>query len=130
MSGTIAIGVGCRAGCSADAIEALVRHALERLPPAEPCGLFTLIDKHGEPGLAEAAVRLGLRVTYLPRQALIDEAPRVQIRSARAQERFGVPSVAEAAALAGAGPNAALIVARIAANGVTCAVAQRREVSA
>jgi cobalt-precorrin 5A hydrolase len=130
MSRRIAIGVGCRKGCPADAIEALVRQALDRLPPVAPRGLFTLVDKHDEPGLAEAAVRLGLTITYLSRDALLAESPRVQTPSPHAAHRFGVPSVAEAAALAGAGPDAALIVARIAADGATCAVAEGREVMA
>ena len=55
MSAGIAIGVGCRLGCSADAIEVLVRQALDRAPASKRLGLFTIIDKSGEPGLIEAA---------------------------------------------------------------------------
>ena len=144
MSGRIAIGVGCRSGCSADAIEALVRQALARTTPGSPTldeharnwqalvrqtsccewpGLFTIRDKAAELGLIEAAGRLGLRLTFLSRDALREQAPFVQTRSVRAETLFGVPSVAEAAALAGAGPNAVLIVTRIAGQGATCAIA-------
>jgi cobalt-precorrin 5A hydrolase len=38
----------------------------------------------------------------------------------------GVPSLAEAAALAAAGPTARLLVARIAIGSVTCALAESR----
>ena len=119
----VAIGIGCRKNCPADAIEALARQALDRAPDAAPFGLFTLVDKQAEPGLIEAAGRLGLELTYLSRDALKARAEDVRTRSHRAESLFGVPSVAEAAALAGAGPASVLIVPRIAANGATCAIA-------
>jgi cobalt-precorrin 5A hydrolase len=125
MTPRIAIGIGCRLGCPANAIEALVRQALTRAPPAEPLGLFTIRDKDQESGLIEAAHRLGLNLTFLTRDALREQAPFVQTRSPRAQALFGVPSVAEAAALAGAGHGAALIVPRIASQHATCAVARQ-----
>jgi cobalt-precorrin 5A hydrolase len=119
---SIAIGVGCRGGCPAGAIEALVRRALAGVSDA-PLGLFTLVDKRDEPGLAKAANRLGLSLTYLTREALRDREGDVQTRSERAASLFGVPSVAEAAALAGAGAGSVLIVPRIAEGGATCAIA-------
>jgi cobalt-precorrin 5A hydrolase len=118
----IAIGVGCRRFTPAEAIEALIRQALARTD-ASATALFTIEDKAEEPGLIEAANRLGLTLTFLTRDALRAQAPRVRTRSRRAEAEFGVPSVAEAAALAGAGANAALIVPRITADGVTCAIA-------
>jgi len=126
MSARIAIGVGCRRGCPANLIEALVQHALERLPQGERLGIFSVCDKAAETGLAEAAARLGLDLVFLPRAALRAQAPRIQMRSSRTEHLFGVPSVAEAAALAGAGADAVLIVARIANQGATCAVAGRK----
>jgi cobalamin biosynthesis protein CbiG len=118
----IAVGVGCRKGCVADVIEGLVRHALAGVA-GNPSGLFTLADKKGETGLAEAAMRLGLPLTFLSREALRAEAGRIQTVSPRAEAEFGVPSVAEASALAGAGPDAVLLVPRIADGGATCAIA-------
>jgi cobalt-precorrin 5A hydrolase len=118
----IAIGVGCRKGCSADAIEGLVRRALSGVA-GNPSGLFTLADKRNESGLAEAATRLGLDVIFLPRDALRAVADRVQTHAPHAQASFAVPSVAEASALAGAGPGSVLLVPRIANGGATCAVA-------
>jgi cobalt-precorrin 5A hydrolase len=124
MSARIAIGVGCRRGSLADAIEAVVRLALDRAPEAERLGLFTIRDKAGEAGLTKAADRLGLDLIFLTRDALREQAAFVRTQSAQSQSRFGVPSVAEAAALAGAGNPSVLIVPRIARNGVTCAVAE------
>jgi cobalt-precorrin 5A hydrolase len=123
MTAGIAIGVGCRLGCTADAIEALIRQALELAPHVRRLGLFTVRDKTGEAGLTEAARRLGLDLVFLTRAALREQAPFIRTPSARTQSLFGIPSVAEAAALAGAGTGAVLIVPRLVAQGVTCAVA-------
>jgi cobalt-precorrin 5A hydrolase len=120
----VAVGIGCRKGCPADAIEALARKALGHVADAVPLGLFTLIDKQGEPGLVEAASRLGLDLTYLSRDALNARTADIQTRSKAAESLFGVPSVAEAAALVGAGPKSVLIVPRIAEGGATCAIAE------
>lgn len=119
----IAVGVGCRKGCAADVIEALVRRALASVA-GNPSGLFTLIDKQDEQGLADAASRLGLELTFLSRDALRAEAGRVQSPAPHAQAAFEVPSVAEASALAGAGPGSVLLVSRITEGGATCAVAE------
>ena len=120
----VAVGVGCRKGCPAGAIEALVRQALNRVADPAPLGLFTIADKEGEPGLAEAAGKLGLATVYLARDALKAREADTQTRSEHAENLFGVTSVAEAAALAGAGPASVLIVPRIAEGGATCAVAR------
>ncbi len=94
------------------------------LPPnGASIGLFTIADKRDEVGLAEAAHRLGLALVLLPRAVLRDQAPFVQTCSPYSARRFDVPSVAEAAALAGAGPGAVLMVPRIARDGATCAIA-------
>ncbi len=120
---SIAIGVGCRKGCPAQAIETLIRQAIGLAPTSETLGLFTLEDKRGELGMVQAANHLGFGIVYLSREALLERADAVLTPSQHAEKLFGVPSVAEAAALAGAGPGSILIVPRIAAGGVTCAIA-------
>jgi len=126
MTNRIAIGVGCRLGCPADAIETLVRQALDQAPAAHRLGLFTIRDKSGEPGLIQAATRLGLNLIFVERDALREQTASVQTLSPRAERRFGVPSVAEAAALAGAGAGSVLLVPRIDGQGATCAIAGSR----
>jgi cobalt-precorrin 5A hydrolase len=127
MTGQMAIGIGCRKGCSAASIEALVRQALDRTSTAERCALFTIADKSGEPGMAEAAERLGLSLVFLSREILREQVPLIQTRSTTTETLFGVPAVAEAAALAGAGPGSVLLVPRIANAGATCAIAGHRD---
>jgi cobalt-precorrin 5A hydrolase len=124
MSPAVAVGVGCRKGCPADTILALVRQALNQATDATPSGLFTIADKYDELGLAEAADRLGLGLTFLSRDALRAREADIQTRSAHTEAVFRIPSVAEAAALVGAGPGSVLVVPRIAAGGATCALAR------
>jgi cobalt-precorrin 5A hydrolase len=104
-----------------------------RMPPSPARGegegaprLFTLVDKRGEPGLRGAAEALGFELVFLSRAALAAAAPRLLTLSPAAQRRFGLDSVAEAAALAGGGPNARLLAPRLAADGATCAIAVDR----
>ncbi|MBP0574469.1 cobalamin biosynthesis protein, partial [Mycobacterium tuberculosis] len=75
-------------------------------------------------GLAEAAAALGLPLVFLPEAALAAAAPGAVTRSERVVALFGVPSIAETAALAAAGPNARLVVPRRIVGPVTVAVAE------
>ena len=89
--------------------------------------MFTLAAKCEEPGLVEAARLLRAPLTPVPLEALQAQAERILTPSAAAQTRFGAPNIAEAAALAGAGVGGRLLGPRIAADGVTCAVALSSE---
>jgi cobalt-precorrin 5A hydrolase len=130
MSRPIAIGVGCRLGCAASAIEQAVRQALQRVPNGTPFGLFSIADKREEAGLVEAAYRLGFPVVLLPRAALRGRATDVATISPASRRRFDLPSVCEAAALAGAGSGSTLLVPRIVHGGAACAIAGSKEVPA
>lgn len=130
--GMLAIGVGCRSGVNAEMVVALVRRALDRAASLMPEGLptrglraamFTAVEKQGEVGLREAATLLAMPLVFLPKPALAAFSDATETRSERVVQLFGVPSLAETAALAGAGVGSHLVVARIAADGVTCAVA-------
>jgi len=120
----LAVGVGCRSGVAGEVIADLVERALDATArPGLPAALFTVVDKQSEPGIGEAAAGLGLALVHLPRAALAAVADRVATRSEKVVELFGVPSIAEAAALAGAGPGSRLVVERMADRGATVAVA-------
>ena len=118
----IAIGVGCRRGSSTAAILSLLRQTLAVMDASE-AALYTIDAKKDEAGLQEAAAVLGLPLIFLPRSDLERVAPQVRTHSALVHKHFGLSSVSEAAALAGAGEGARLIMARVAEGGVTCAVA-------
>jgi cobalt-precorrin 5A hydrolase len=148
----IVLGVGCRTGVSAEAVLAILRDAAldvvpgldpgtypsgrpddlvapQRVGPrAKPAGdhewFLAVPDfRRAEPGIGEAAATLGLAILWIARDALKGEQGRCVTRSARAEAAVGLSCVAEAAALAGAGPGARLLLPRIARGGVTCAVA-------
>jgi cobalt-precorrin 5A hydrolase len=124
MSRIVAIGVGCRAGVSGEAIAALARRALEEAgAPQGEIGMFTLAAKAAEPGLIEAARIIGVALTPLPLAALSAQAGRILTPSPSAQARFGAPNIAETSALAGAGEDGWLLGPRLAADGATCAIA-------
>ena len=120
----LAIGLGCRKGVSGEVIASLVREALGRIEQAGAAALFTVEGKRHEAGLAQAAQALAMSLHFLPQEALAAVAGEVQTRSPRVEALFGLPSVAETAALAGAGPGAELILPRIARDDVTCAIAR------
>ncbi|EPR44739.1 cobalamin (vitamin B12) biosynthesis CbiG protein [Desulfovibrio sp. X2] len=92
-------GLGCRRGAGADEILDCLRGALADAGLAEQalCGLASADVKADEPGLAEAARRLGLDLTFFPAEALAGVD--VPTPSARVRQAVGTPSVAEAAAL-------------------------------
>ncbi|SON56604.1 cobalamin biosynthesis protein cobE [Hartmannibacter diazotrophicus] len=120
----LAIGIGCRSGVAPSTIVALVRTALTRAGhEAAPVALFTSRAKLAEIAISQAAAALGLALVHLPETDLEAVAERAVTRSERVVALFGVPSVAECAALAGAGPASRLIVPRLIENGVTCAIA-------
>jgi cobalt-precorrin 5A hydrolase len=121
----IVAGVGCRKGAPAAAIEAAIMAALARagLGAAALEFMATSAAKGGEPGIAAAAAAIGVRLVLIPQGELEAAGARTATRSERVIALAGVPSVAEAAALAAAGPAARLIVHRIAVGPATCAIA-------
>ncbi|MHB8884849.1 MAG: cobalamin biosynthesis protein [Methylovirgula sp.] len=122
----IAIGIGCRRGASKEAIIKLVAEALVRASlVGETGGLFTYEVKKDEAGLMAAAEELGMPLHFLSLEVLQAMADRVTTRSLAAEKALGIPSVAEASALAGCGKGSHLLLPRIAGDGVTCAIAKR-----
>jgi cobalt-precorrin 5A hydrolase len=120
---TRALGLGCRPGVAADAVLAAVASLSADLAGA-PDMIATIASRHGEPGLVAAAAALGLPLVFLPQSALAEAAPAAVTTSERVVALFGVPSVAETAALAAAGPGAKLTVPRRVVGPVTIAVAE------
>jgi cobalt-precorrin 5A hydrolase len=122
----IVAGVGCRKGAQAADIEAAIAAALARagLGAAALDLVATSAAKGGEPGIAGAATAIGVRLVLVPQGELEAAGARVATKSARVMALASVPSVAEAAALAAAGPTARLIVARVAEGPATCALAE------
>jgi cobalt-precorrin 5A hydrolase len=121
----IVAGIGCRKGASADDIGAVIGDALARAGfPVTALDLIAAPElKRGERGIVVAAAALGVPLLLIPKAELEAAGARAQTRSERVLALTGLPSVAEAAALAAAGPQARLVVPRIAAGTATCALA-------
>jgi len=121
----IVAGIGCRRGAPAPDIEAAIRAALERAGIASAAldVIATTAAKQREAGIAAAAAKLGVTVVLVSQAELQAAGNRTATRSERVLALTGVPSVAEAAALAAAGPSAQLISPRLVIGAVTCALA-------
>jgi cobalt-precorrin 5A hydrolase len=123
----VAIGIGCKKGCSSEAIAALVERAIAAASCAvAPAALFTHEAKKSEAGPRECgksawpAARLSRRPSFAASLFTRRHEPRVMAM-------FGLPSIAEAAALAGAGPSSILLVARMSDGRASCAIAGKKE---
>jgi cobalt-precorrin 5A hydrolase len=121
----IVAGVGSRREVTADELERVVRLALDavRLPVERIDGLATESTKAAGPAFVALAQRLSLRLIGCTLPELDRVAGQVLTPSKRVLEAKGVPSIAEASALIGAGRNARLLGARVATERATCAVA-------
>ncbi len=128
MNATYAFGLGARRGVAAQDIVELVRRVAQThnvdLSDARLCALES---KAQEVGLHEAARELGLELVFLPLAALRARKGPAATHSPRVQAMFGVGSVAEAAALVGAGPISRLVAPRVTTPIVACALAKRGE---
>lgn len=122
----IIAGIGCRRGASADAVIEAVDAALQQngLQHAALSAFAIPEEKNDEAGIHDAARKLSLLVILVPQPALVDAGRGALTASARVLALKGVPSVAEAAALAAAGDGARLIAPRSATASVTCALAE------
>ncbi|MEU7021414.1 Rv2231c family pyridoxal phosphate-dependent protein CobC [Streptomyces sp. NPDC046203] len=117
------VGVGARSGAPEAEVLGLVRAALAEagLPEGAVTAFATLDVRAGEPGIVAAAAWFGVPVRAYPSEELARVA--VPHPSAVARAATGSGSVAEAAALRGAGPGAELVVEKRKTGRVTCAVA-------
>jgi cobalamin biosynthesis protein CbiG len=106
----IVVGVGASRGAPADEVYALIERVLAEasLPPSCVAALATVDAKADEPGIVEAARRLG-GVPVVTYDAETLAAITVPTPSNAPLTAVGTPSVAEAAALASA-PGGELLV--------------------
>jgi cobalt-precorrin 5A hydrolase len=118
-------GVGCRRGASAREVSAAISAALSRagLRADALDAIAAPAAKSSEAGIAAAANDLGVPLVLVPQAELEAAGARTVTRSDRVIALMGVPSAAEAAALAAAGPAGRLVAPRTAVGSATCALA-------
>jgi len=118
----IVAGLGFRTSCTADELVALIR-SVGQAAGAEIGALAAPDFKLGASALSGAASSLALEIRPVSRDALVAVQPLCPSRSAAALASIGVASVAEACALAAAGPGARLLGPRTSSSAATCALA-------
>jgi len=123
----IAAGLGCRRGCGWEEIAGLIAAAFDEAALDGDARARVLLAapamKREEAGMAEAARALGLTLTFIDEDSLVAAQTRVRTRSATVLAAVGLASVAEAAALAAAGPGSRLILPRRSTPRATVAIA-------
>ena len=121
----IVAGIGCRRGTTAQEIDAAIEAAFAEAGRSSEAlsAIATSDGKGSEVGIIEAAAGRGVGLVLVKPAELEAAGPRTQSSSPRVKELFGVPSVAEAAALSAAGPEAKLVVPRMVVGAATCAIA-------
>jgi cobalt-precorrin 5A hydrolase len=122
----IVAGIGCRRGATVEAVLETLAMALthSNIDVAQLSGLAVPEEKMHEPGIITAARKLAMPVYPVSATDLARSSRSTLTYSERVQSLKGVPSVAEAAALAAAGAGARLIAARTTTPTVTCALAR------
>ena len=122
----LALGVGCERGCAPEELIALAEGALaEAGLAAGAVGAVVSLDlKADEPAVHALAAALGVPARFFDRDALSAEDGRLATPSETVRREVGVAGVAEAAALAAAGPEGALIVPKRKGARSTCAIAR------
>lgn len=120
----IVAGIGARKNVTADEVLAVLDAALAThdLPRTAISALASSSAKSAEPGIAEAATRLGITCQRLSDE-LLRGAETISLSDASIAAT-GLASLSEAAALAAAGPGGSLLGPRVALGPVTCALAR------
>jgi cobalt-precorrin 5A hydrolase len=125
----IVAGLGCRKGTSAEALLSALDEACGSagILRESVAALATGEIKRHEPGMNELATRLGLPLYVFDEAALKLAEGRTKTVSKHSLAQTSTPSLSEAAALVAAGEGSELIVARLIADGATCALARSRD---
>jgi cobalt-precorrin 5A hydrolase len=118
----MAIGIGARSGVTADDISDAIAQAA-REAGQSPNAVATLDEAKFLDSVRDAAARAKIQLTLLTLADLQSRSAECQTTSERALSLFDVTSIAEAAALAAAGPGSKLVVQRLICGQVTAAAA-------
>jgi len=122
----LALGLGCERGTAPDEVVALAERCLAEndLAPGALAAVVSLDLKSDEPAIHATAAHFGVPARFLPAATLEAERPRLANPSEAVFREVGCHGVAEGAALAAAGPEAALVAPKAKSARGTCAVAQ------
>ncbi|GBQ87789.1 cobalamin biosynthesis protein [Asaia krungthepensis] len=114
-------GLGCKLDASPEAMIAVVRQAIAVWGMPQGFAAPPFRQHHAAVEAVSALFRLPVEIVDL--MALARAQPHCLTHSERARITMGFGSIAEGCALAALGPQARLLGARLAGEGVTCAFA-------
>ncbi len=118
---SLAVGIGCERGTSVGEVRELVRQTLaENQITAASIACYASIDLKED----EAAITALGNVRFFATKELNAQSTRIAKPSEIVRAEVGTPSVAEASALAAAGPDATLIVTKQKSKRATIAIAE------
>ncbi|MDA9930009.1 precorrin-3B C(17)-methyltransferase [Alphaproteobacteria bacterium] len=122
----IVVGAGCARGCAPDELIDLVMRELARANiNAASVAMVASVDlKADEPALHALASMLAVPLRVFERDDLAAETPRLKNPSQVVFDEIGIYGVAEAAALAAAGPKGKLIHQKAKSDNATVALSQ------
>jgi cobalt-precorrin 5A hydrolase/precorrin-3B C17-methyltransferase len=122
----LVVGVGCERGAPAQDVVAFVRAGLAEAGLAEDAvaAIVSIDIKMDEPAIHALAAALDVPARFFTAEELRQEEPRLATPSEYVKATVGVAGVAEAAALAAAGPEARLVLAKRVGPRATLAVAR------
>jgi cobalt-precorrin 5A hydrolase/precorrin-3B C17-methyltransferase len=123
---TLVMGLGCERHAAPSELIALAEQVLSDngLSPASLAAITSIDLKADETAIHAVAAHFHVPARFFTVEALSRETPRLKNPSDIVAKEVGVPGVAEAAALAGAGPEADLIVEKTRSTRGTCAIAK------
>ncbi len=123
---TLVMGLGCERHAAASELIQLAEQALAEsgLAPGALAAVASIDLKADEAAIHAVASRFGVPARFFTAEELSRETPRLKNPSDVVAREVGVPGVAEAAALAGAGAEAELIVEKTRSARGTCAIAR------
>ncbi|QND53525.1 cobalamin biosynthesis protein [Phyllobacterium sp. 628] len=123
------LGLGCERGCDPEELFLLAENVLREanISPDDLAGICSIDARQSEPAIVQLAERWGLPLICFTAAALEEQTPRLANPSRRVFELTGSHGVAEAAALAAAGPEGALVIAKTKSAHATAALAVRKK---
>jgi cobalt-precorrin 5A hydrolase/precorrin-3B C17-methyltransferase len=123
---TLVMGLGCERNAEPADVIALAENCLSQhgLSPLSLAAVASIDLKSDESAIHQAALHFGVPARFFSTPELDRETPRLKNPSAIVAKEVGVPGVAEAAALAAAGPDCELVVEKTRSTRATCAIAR------
>lgn len=118
--------MGCESGAPVDDLLALAARALQQagIEPHLLAALASINGKLDEPAIMMVAAHYAVTLRFFDAETLERETPRLQNPSDLVFSKVGCHGVAEAAALAAAGPDSILVVPKLKSAFATAAIAR------